>query len=154
MTNGNGQHDELPEDRRKIIEYGMLQFQQVEEKLAQAEKDRDEARKLIAEANVKIDSLNSLVTVHQQHAEVATEQVRELANTYKAQLESFQLRADDQVRKYRDERDHAVDEMNRCKVILETVMAVLRKHEIESTPLITEQRMQFSTSKPSSDTPL
>lgn len=133
---GNGSQDQvrqkLPEKREAIIAQATRMQQEIQEDRDRLSRDLVEYRTLLAEANVKIESLNHLVAIHQQQAEALTESLGSLTDSFKSQIASMQMAAEDQIRRHRDERDHAVDEMNRCKVILTGISAQLQAHDAES----------------------
>jgi len=122
--------------RRKVVEFGLVHLQEIEQERDQFQKELIECRQALAEANVKIESLQGMVTIHQQHSEELNISLHSISDSFRSQSETLMLEAEQRIRKHRDERDQAIDDMNRYKVILDSLGAQLRAFEIESVPLI------------------
>jgi len=142
MSDGNGNNQvslediELPPHREAVVVQAARMQQLIQEDRDRLQRELIEARTKLVEANVQVQSLQNMMEMHQRQADSLQEQLSQLSSTFRSELESFHLKAKELNDKYRDERDDAVHELSRYKVMFSGMLAQMREFEVEHVPLV------------------
>jgi len=116
---------DLPEDRQKVIEFGMLQYQQVEH-------ERDQLKTELVQYKLQLDDMR----VQLGQSQLEQDSMRSLLTALESRLSASQIEADQRVRGYMLERDQVLAERQTWEDLFTAIGALMRAFNVPNAPLI------------------